>query len=69
MNRSFFITALSAVLLTATSTLAQTSTWTIDTNHTQVNFQIRRVPVSNVPWLLQPYHWNRELERKGPLEI
>jgi polyisoprenoid-binding protein YceI len=48
MNRRLFTVTLSALLFTGSSALAQTSTWTIDTKHTQVDFQIRRVPVSNV---------------------
>jgi polyisoprenoid-binding protein YceI len=48
MNRCLFTASLSALLLTGASALAQTSTWTLDTNHTQVDFQIRRVPVSNL---------------------
>jgi polyisoprenoid-binding protein YceI len=38
----------SLFLLTGSGALAQTSTWKLDTNHTQVDFQIRRVPVSTV---------------------
>jgi polyisoprenoid-binding protein YceI len=48
MNRYLFTGLLSVLLLTAITALAQTSVWTIDTNQTQVDFQIRRVPVSNV---------------------
>jgi polyisoprenoid-binding protein YceI len=48
MNRRLFTAALSALLLTGVSAFAQTSTWVIDKNHTQVNFQIRHMGVSNV---------------------
>jgi polyisoprenoid-binding protein YceI len=49
MNRRLF-TALAAGVLVAGSTaaFAQSSTWTIDKNHTQVDFQIRHLSVSNV---------------------
>jgi polyisoprenoid-binding protein YceI len=48
MNRRFFVTALSALLLTGASALAQTSTWTIDPNHAQVNFAVKHMGVSTV---------------------
>jgi polyisoprenoid-binding protein YceI len=48
MNRRIFTAALSALLLTGASALAQSSTWTIDKNHSQVDFQIRHMGVSNV---------------------
>jgi polyisoprenoid-binding protein YceI len=48
MNRRTFTAALSALLLTGASAFAQSSTWTIDKNHTQANFQIRHMGVSNV---------------------
>jgi polyisoprenoid-binding protein YceI len=48
MNRRLFTAALSALLLTGVSAFAQSSSWTIDTNHSQVNFQIRHMGVSNV---------------------
>lgn len=48
MNRRIFTATLSALLLTGVSALAQTSTWTIDKNHSQVDFQIRHMGVSNV---------------------
>jgi polyisoprenoid-binding protein YceI len=48
MNRRIFTAALSALLLTGASAFAQSSTWTIDKNHTQANFQIRHMGVSNV---------------------
>ena len=47
MNRRLFTAALSALLLTGASALAQSSR-TIDTNHSQVNFQIRHLGVSTV---------------------
>lgn len=48
LNRRIFTAALSALLLTGASALAQNSTWTIDTNHAQTNFQIRHMGVSTV---------------------
>jgi polyisoprenoid-binding protein YceI len=52
MNRRFFTAALSALLLTGVGAFAQssasTSTWTIDPNHTQVNFAIAHMGVSTV---------------------
>jgi polyisoprenoid-binding protein YceI len=48
MNRRIFTAALSALLLTGVSALAQSSSWVIDKNHSQVNFQIRHGGVSNV---------------------
>lgn len=48
MNRNFFLAVVSILLVPVSTALAQTSTWKLDTNHTQVDFQIRRVPVSTV---------------------
>jgi polyisoprenoid-binding protein YceI len=48
MNRRLFAAALSALLLSGVGAFAQSSSWAIDTNHTQVNFQIRHMGVSNV---------------------
>lgn len=48
MHRRMFTAALSALLFTGASALAQPSTWTIDTNHAQTNFQIRHMSVSTV---------------------
>jgi polyisoprenoid-binding protein YceI len=48
MNRRIFTAALSALLLTGVSAFAQSSSWTIDKNHSQVNFQVRHMGVSNV---------------------
>jgi polyisoprenoid-binding protein YceI len=48
MNLSLLTTTASTLALAGISALGQTSTWTLDKNHTQVDFQIRRVPVSNV---------------------
>jgi polyisoprenoid-binding protein YceI len=48
MNRRIFTAALSALLLTGVSAFAQSTTWTIDPNHSQSNFQIRHMGVSNV---------------------
>ena len=48
MNRRIFTAALAALLLTGVSAFAQSSTWTIDKNHAQTNFQIRHMGVSTV---------------------
>jgi polyisoprenoid-binding protein YceI len=48
MNRRTFAATLAALLLTGASALAQPSTWTIDKNHAQTNFQIRHMGVSTV---------------------
>ena len=48
MNPRFLAIAIFTLLLPVASAFAQTSTWIIDTKHTQIDFQIRRVPVSNV---------------------
>ncbi len=47
MTRRIF-TALFAALLVTGAASAQSSTWTIDKNHSQVDFQIRHLGVSNV---------------------
>jgi polyisoprenoid-binding protein YceI len=48
MNRRNFIALVAGVVLSATTAFAQTSTWTIDKNHSEVNFQIRHAAVSTV---------------------
>ena len=48
MNPRFLAIAIFTLLLPVAGAFAQTSTWIIDTKHTQIDFQIRRVPVSNV---------------------
>jgi polyisoprenoid-binding protein YceI len=48
MNRRLFTAALSALLLTGVSAFAQSSTWTIDPNHSQINFAISHMGVSTV---------------------
>jgi len=49
MNRRLFTAALSAALLfSGVSAFAQSSSWVIDKNHSQVNFQVRHMGVSNV---------------------
>src|SRR5260370_18963958 len=51
MNRRIFTAALSALLLTGitgVNAFAQSSTWTIDKNHSQVNFAIKHMGVSTV---------------------
>src|ERR1700734_4213237 len=48
MNRRTFTATLAALLLTGASALAQPSTWTIDKNHSQVNFAVSHMGVSTV---------------------
>jgi polyisoprenoid-binding protein YceI len=48
MNRRILTAALSALLLTGASAFAQSTSWTIDKNHAQTNFQIRHMGVSTV---------------------
>src|SRR5271154_1567573 len=48
MNRRIVTAALSALLLTGVSAFAQSSTWTIDKNHSQENFAITHMGVSTV---------------------
>ncbi len=48
MKRNFFSSVVSILLFSGANALAQTSIWKLDTNHTQVDFQIRRVPVSTI---------------------
>lgn len=48
MNRRIFTAALSALLLTGVSAFAQSTSWTIDKNHSQVNFAIKHMGVSTV---------------------
>lgn len=48
MNRRMITAALSALLLTGTAAFAQSSTWTIDTNHAESTFSIRHMGVSTV---------------------
>jgi polyisoprenoid-binding protein YceI len=47
MNRRSLLT-LTLTLFTAAVAAAQSSTWTIDKSHSQANFQIRHLGVSNV---------------------
>ncbi len=48
MNRRIFTAFAAALLLTGTVAFAQSSTWAIDKNHSQVDFQIRHLGLSNV---------------------
>jgi polyisoprenoid-binding protein YceI len=48
INRRVFTALFSALLLSGAGALAQNSSWTIDSNHAQVNFQIRHMGVSTV---------------------
>ena len=46
--KHFLATAFAATLMSAPFVQAQTSTWTLDPAHSQVDFQIRHLGVSNV---------------------
>jgi polyisoprenoid-binding protein YceI len=49
MNRRFFTSALAAaLLLSGVQAFAQPSTWNIDSNHSQADFQVRHLGISNV---------------------
>ncbi len=48
MNRRMFSAAVCVLLLPVAGALAQSSRWAIDSNHSQVNFQIRHMGVSTV---------------------
>jgi polyisoprenoid-binding protein YceI len=48
MNRRSLFVLAAALLLTNFAALAQSSTWTMDKNHTQANFQILHMSVSHV---------------------
>jgi polyisoprenoid-binding protein YceI len=73
MIRNFLASAISVLLFTGSSALAQTSTWTIDTNQTQVDFQIRRVPVSNVrgsfSGITGTVNWDEKNPSKSHVEV
>jgi polyisoprenoid-binding protein YceI len=47
-NRFLMALALASASLAGSSALAQTSNWTIDPNHSSINFEIRHLGVSNV---------------------
>jgi polyisoprenoid-binding protein YceI len=73
MNRRFFAVIFSSFLFTGANALAQISTWTIDTNQTQVDFQIRRIPVSNVrgsfSGITGTVNWNEKDPSKSSVEV
>ena len=48
MNRRIFTAGVLVLLVSGATALAQSSTWTIDKNHAQTNFQIRHMGVSTV---------------------
>jgi polyisoprenoid-binding protein YceI len=66
MNRRIFTAALSALLLTGVSAFAQSSTWTIDPNHSQVNFGIKHVQVSTVRGSISGITGNVIWDEKNP---
>jgi polyisoprenoid-binding protein YceI len=66
MNRRIFTAALSALLLTGVSAFAQSSTWTIDPNHSQVNFAIKHLQVSTVRGSISGITGNVIWDEKDP---
>jgi polyisoprenoid-binding protein YceI len=66
MNRRIFTAALSALLLTGVSAFAQSSTWTIDPNHSQVNFAIKHLQVSTVRGSISGITGNVNWDEKDP---
>jgi polyisoprenoid-binding protein YceI len=66
MNRRIFTAALSALLLTGVSALAQSSTWTIDPNHSQVNFSVKHLQVSTVRGSISGVTGNVIWDEKNP---
>jgi polyisoprenoid-binding protein YceI len=48
MNRRIFTAALSALLLTGVNAFAQSTTWTIDKNHSHSDFAVKHAMVSTV---------------------
>ena len=73
MHRSMTIIASFVLLLVGTVASAQSSMWTIDKNQTQVNFQIRRVPVSYVRGsfggITGSVVWNEKEPSKSSVEV
>jgi polyisoprenoid-binding protein YceI len=66
MNRRIFTAALSALLLTGVSAFAQSSTWTIDPNHSQVNFAVKHLQVSTVRGSISGITGNVIWDEKNP---
>jgi len=66
MNRRIFTASLSALLLTGVSAFAQSSTWTIDPNHSQVNFAIKHLQVSTVRGSISGITGNVNWDEKDP---
>jgi len=66
MNRRIFTAALSALLLTGVSAFAQSSSWTIDPNHSQVNFAIKHLQVSTVRGSISGITGNVNWDEKDP---
>jgi polyisoprenoid-binding protein YceI len=66
MNRRIFTSALSALLLTGVSALAQSSSWTIDPNHSQVNFAVKHMQVSTVRGSISGVTGNVVWDEKNP---
>ena len=66
MNRRNFMALAASALLSATTAIAQTSTWTIDKNHSQANFQIRHMGVSNVRGTISGVTGTIEWDEKNP---
>ena len=66
MKRHFLIALAASALLSATAAIAQTSTWTIDKSHSQANFQIRHMGVSDVRGTISNVTGTIEWDEKNP---
>ena len=73
MARCFTFVAILISLFIGTIASAQNSTWTVDKNQTQINFQIRRVPVSYVrgsfSGITGSVVWNEKEPSKSSVEV
>jgi polyisoprenoid-binding protein YceI len=61
-----FLLASAALVLTASFASAQTSTWNIDPAHSQSNFEIRHLAVSNVRGSISAISGKVEWDEKNP---
>ena len=66
MNRRTFSAVLSALLLSGASALAQPSTWTLDKNHSQVNFAVTHSLVSTVRGSISGVTGTLDSDEKDP---
>jgi len=73
MTRRLSTPVLAAFLFACISAHAQLSTWKIDPKHTQIDFQIRRVPVSNVRGsfsrITGVINWNEKDPSKSSVQV